>query len=493
MTVRDRPYTDHSGLSKSAGKTPAWRASCITAVFVAFVGVAAVLSSAERQQASTNVLVLAPTKQNMEAPNPADDQVPAEDAYLNASVARSSKSDVAATTPLRFAILLPERPVTVGVHVSIDGKSFWEAREQAIERFLATSGVGGAISENSDEPAGSSLQARFAEYARVTGRTPTQNEIRWLMQKWEVGPRLLELRSAFQASVASRAPVFEVVDQDNNDRLSGSEIENAAQLLQSADFDRDRVLRLTEIDRKSKKRSRPGWRSRRLLVALHDVQAYRREVARLYAAEETVRADAELEVPELNVSVWFDTKSPDSARLKVTFPPTAAIGRKPESGLIELNMAGATLLISAAQTAESKDTEPLSIGGAASSAALFSRLDSNHDGRLTVRELRRTAQGIRELDRNADGQLTVAELPELVHFGISLGPIVHQYIERFDVRTTSAEGSGIAWFRRMDRNRDGDLTWSEFLGNRDQFRSLDSDDDGLVSQNEAFRGLQSEQ
>jgi hypothetical protein len=41
------------------------------------------------------------------------------------------------------------------------------------------------------------------------------------------------------------------------------------------------------------------------------------------------------------------------------------------------------------------------------------------------------------------------------------------------------------WFKKMDRNRDGDVSRREFLGTDEQFRQLDTDGDGLVSVEEA--------
>ena len=41
------------------------------------------------------------------------------------------------------------------------------------------------------------------------------------------------------------------------------------------------------------------------------------------------------------------------------------------------------------------------------------------------------------------------------------------------------------WFQRMDRNRDGQLAWSEFAGPRSTFRKLDVDANELVTRDEA--------
>jgi hypothetical protein len=49
------------------------------------------------------------------------------------------------------------------------------------------------------------------------------------------------------------------------------------------------------------------------------------------------------------------------------------------------------------------------------------------------------------------------------------------------------ERSGPLWFRKMDRNHDGDVSRREFLGTDEQFRKIDRDGDGLISLEEANR------
>ena len=44
---------------------------------------------------------------------------------------------------------------------------------------------------------------------------------------------------------------------------------------------------------------------------------------------------------------------------------------------------------------------------------------------------------------------------------------------------------GPSWFRRMDRNRDGDVSSREFRGPKAQFERLDRDKDGLIDPAEA--------
>ncbi len=47
---------------------------------------------------------------------------------------------------------------------------------------------------------------------------------------------------------------------------------------------------------------------------------------------------------------------------------------------------------------------------------------------------------------------------------------------------------GPVWFRKMDRNADGDVSRAEFLGTKAEFDAIDTDHDGLISLEEAGRG-----
>ena len=51
--------------------------------------------------------------------------------------------------------------------------------------------------------------------------------------------------------------------------------------------------------------------------------------------------------------------------------------------------------------------------------------------------------------------------------------------------TTSGSGRGPLWFRKMDRNGDGDVSRREWLGSAEEFRKIDTDGDGLISAEEA--------
>jgi Ca2+-binding EF-hand superfamily protein len=120
---------------------------------------------------------------------------------------------------------------------------------------------------------------------------------------------------------------------------------------------------------------------------------------------------------------------------------------------------------------------------------LFELLDRNGDGRLSPRELVEAAQvlkpfagsdgsiGPKELARRFDVQCAIEPIP----VGVLIAP----------ARPVPGDGSRQpvnlpAWFTRMDRNGDGDISLREFVGPIELFRKLDKNGDGLISPEEAI-------
>jgi Ca2+-binding EF-hand superfamily protein len=127
---------------------------------------------------------------------------------------------------------------------------------------------------------------------------------------------------------------------------------------------------------------------------------------------------------------------------------------------------------------------------------LFDLFDSTRDGRLGLREVAGAVRFPSGLDRDGNGGITADEVPR--HFQLTVGsgmswggpfggfpffpgppppPTQHSPGPR----------DRMLWFRKMDRNRDGDLSPQEFLGTQADFDRLDTDRDGLIDHQEAAR------
>lgn len=122
---------------------------------------------------------------------------------------------------------------------------------------------------------------------------------------------------------------------------------------------------------------------------------------------------------------------------------------------------------------------------------LVDLIDANHDSRLTRRELLNALKNFSTLDKNGDGVIERSELPSQFRITASQGPGNGRFGVQFvaigmgGMRPMTSSNKGPLWFRKMDRNGDGDVSEREFLGTPEEFKAIDADGDGLISPEEA--------
>jgi Ca2+-binding EF-hand superfamily protein len=364
---------------------------------------------------------------------------------------------------------------------------------------------------------------RLINYMTSTDVEADRDEIRWLLAEWTGGPALITLGPAMNWQRIGFAPLWNALDVDNDQNLSAAEIAAASERLSQADVDENSIIELEELFA-VRPRSTTAPHSYPLIVVLdHETDwqqlltsitaAYSRRgreqqgsaaastsVLDRIAAGDTMLTAEDLELlleesPQVSLQVNLGDEKSQVALTSAT-PDSFSSSEQ----LITVVRGAEYFEISAGQQKEAEVSEPkatqISIGAVVDGYPLYRLVDRNADRRLSPRECRQMKSVLAALDLNSDGQISEDEKPTAIRLAVSRGPYVHemlaeptsaqrQLVSNRQIAPAKPAASTPSWFTDMDRNRDGDLSRSEFLGNNEQFKQLDRDGDGLVGASEA--------
>ncbi len=129
---------------------------------------------------------------------------------------------------------------------------------------------------------------------------------------------------------------------------------------------------------------------------------------------------------------------------------------------------------------------PLGLTHVTQTPSLFSMIDENRDGRLSIREMRNAWTRLKNLEPGNAEFITKAALQPQATVRYCRASQLFQAVNFNNYNpVVQPTTKGPNWFRKLDRNGDGDLSRNEFPGTDEDFDKLDTNHDGLISVEEA--------
>lgn len=122
---------------------------------------------------------------------------------------------------------------------------------------------------------------------------------------------------------------------------------------------------------------------------------------------------------------------------------------------------------------------------------LFEILDTDRDRRLSFRELKAAADKLALWDKDGDELLSDSEIPLQYRLVVAQGQLPalggNLILNANNQNGNPSERTmGPIWFRKMDKNRDGEVSQREFLGETTLFDRLDRNQDRFIDLTEAL-------
>lgn len=130
---------------------------------------------------------------------------------------------------------------------------------------------------------------------------------------------------------------------------------------------------------------------------------------------------------------------------------------------------------------------PLALVHRAQTPSMFQLMDENRDFRLSQREVRKGWDKLRALETTDPNLVTrnVLKPDGAIRLGRAIDLLALQSTQEYPLQTTPRrEVVFPAWFQKLDKNGDGELSPREFPGTTNEFRDWDRNGDGGITPDE---------